>query len=206
MNRIRNVLLGLAVSLAASSWLLAGDEQQPRKRPLAGGDQVGGPLVPKAIEEKLNLSADQKDKIAKIEKEFADKTKDTDSKIKEMMAKARQDKDRAAMKKILEQVAEARKVRTTYETQVQALLTPEQKKVLEQASAGRPGRSGRPEGGQLLPQLFQGRLDLTAEQKEKLQQLQKEFEGKALQVLTEEQRKKIEEFKARRGPQRKPRP
>lgn len=189
------------VLVSGMAWLLlasgsANAQEKPRPKALGAPERLGGPLVPTAVEERLKLTAEQKEKLAKIEKEFADKAKD-ETKLREQMQKARDDKDRAALRAALEQIAEAGKVRAGYETKVQEILTGEQKKTFEAAlggtGAGRPGIGIGP--GTLLPGLQ--RLDLTAEQKEKLNQLQKEFEAKALQVLTEEQRKKYEELKGR---------
>ena len=155
--------------------------------------QLGEPLVPKTVEEKLNLTAEQKAKIAKIEKEFAGKHKDNEIKLRDLAQKARQDMDRAALKGAQEKLAEARTARADYEKQVQAVLTEEQRKAFQQPGTAR--RPGVAAGPSLLGGALPERLNLSAEQKEKLAQLQKEFEGKALQVLTEEQRKQYEQLK-----------
>ena len=76
---------------------------------------------------------------------------------------------------------------------MQAVLTKEQRKAFQQrTTAVRAGIGAAP---QLLSGALPERLNLSAEQKEKLAQLQKEFEAKALQVLTEEQRKQYEQLK-----------
>jgi Spy/CpxP family protein refolding chaperone len=108
------------------------------------------------------------------------------------------------LKQIQEKAEEARKVRKAYEAKVLDVLTAEQKKTFEQqatAAARRPAVPGSAGASQLLAPALQERLNLTAEQKDKLKQLQKEFESKALQVLTEEQRKQYEEFLKRRARQ-----
>ena len=197
MCMIRSAVLGLCITLIAAVGVQAQEQQRQPRRPAAGLDQAGGPLVPKAVADKLDLSAEQKEKVARIEKEFADKAKDSETKARELMEKARQDKDRAAYQQAQEKLAEARKARATYESQVLALLTDAQKKTFEQLATAqrRPGAAPGQAAGQFLPVPLQERLNLTAEQKEKLNQLQKEFETKALQVLTEEQRKQYEQFK-----------
>jgi Spy/CpxP family protein refolding chaperone len=204
MHRFRSTVVGFAMLVVI--WVGAGadaqtQEQRQPRRPGVQPGQLGGPLVPTGIEDKLKLTPEQKDKVAKIEKEFADKAKENEIKLRDLMQKARADKDRAALKQIQEKAEEARKVRKAYEAKVLDVLTAEQKKTFEQQSTGgarRPAVPGSAGASQLLPPALQERLNLTAEQKEKLKQLQKEFESKALQVLTQEQRKQYEEFLKRR--------
>jgi hypothetical protein len=68
---------------------------------------------------------------------------------------------------------------------------------------GRGGRGfgGPPQPGQILPPFLQDRLNLTAEQKEQLEGLQKEIDGKLAKILTEEQKKQLKEMREgfRRG-------
>jgi Spy/CpxP family protein refolding chaperone len=194
MFTMRSMSWGLCVALLATAGAHA--QEQPR-RPAAAQEPLGGPLVSKAVEEKLKLTADQKEKVAKIEKDFTDKAKD-EAKLRELVEKARQDKDRAAYKEAQEKINEAKKVRAEYLSKVTALLTAEQKKALEPGAGAerRPGAAAPGQtAGTLLPGALQERLGLTAEQKEKLSAIQKEFEAKALQVLTDEQRQKYEQFK-----------
>jgi Spy/CpxP family protein refolding chaperone len=177
------------------------------------GRGASGPLVSKETQEKLNLTAEQKDKIDKLEKEFADKTKDTETKIREAREKAIQDKNREAFAKIREMTTEAQKVRTDYEDKVKGVLNDEQKKQFEEAArAGRRpgidalrvpfGRNADSQG--LQSKDVQEKLGLSAEQKEKLEKLQKEFESRSQEVLTDEQKKKFEELK--KQPARRPVP
>jgi Spy/CpxP family protein refolding chaperone len=204
MHRFRSTVVGFVMLVVI--WVGGGadaqtkEQQQPR-RPGVQPGQPGGPLVPTGIEDKLKLTPEQKDKVAKIEKEFADKAKENEIKLRELMQKARADKDRAALKQIQEKAEEAGKVRKAYEAKVLEVLTAEQKKTFEQQATGAARRRAVPASAgasQLLPPALQERLNLTAQQKEKLNQLQKEFESKAIQVLTEEQRKQYEEFLKRR--------
>lgn len=198
MRTIRFVLLGLAATFLTAASLHA---QEQRRRPLAGAEQVGGPLVSKEALEKLKLTSEQQAKIDKIVKEFDDKAKNNEIKARDAMQKARADKDRAAAQQAQEKLTEARKVREGYLGQVHALLTDDQKKALDRSAATtRPGGPAA-SGGAFLPPALQERLNLTAEQKEKLNQLQKDFETKALKVLTDEQRQKYEQFKKGRSRQ-----
>ena len=195
MRSIRFAALGLCAALLAAPAAFS-QEQRQTKRPGAAPEQLGGPLVAKETLDKLKLTSEQQAKVAKIVKEFDDKAKDNEIKARDAMQKARDDKDRAAYKEAQEKATEARKVREGYLSQVVALLTDEQKRAFA-PTAGQERRPGAaaPAAGQLLPPALQERLGLTAEQKEKLNQLQKDFEAKALQVLTEEQRQKYEQFK-----------
>jgi Spy/CpxP family protein refolding chaperone len=197
MHWYRNAVIVLSLTLLTGGAASGQDEQRPKRRPGAAG-----PLVPAGLSEKLNLTAEQKDKLAKVEKEFADKTKDVESKIRVEMEKARADKDRAAMRKAQEDLAEAQKVRATYEAQVRDLLTAEQKKAFAQVGAT---KRATVDGPQFIPPALQQRLGLSAEQQQKLEQLQKEFEGKAMKLLTDEQRTKLEEIRKAR-PRRQPLP
>jgi hypothetical protein len=59
---------------------------------------------------------------------------------------------------------------------------------------GRGGFGGPPQPGQILPSFVQERLNLTAEQKKQLEELQKEVDGKLGQILTEAQQKQLKEM------------
>lgn len=211
MNLLRIGGLGLALAAVLA---LFGDNrvegqvraQDPRRIQILQGRGAAGPLVAEEVKEKLNLTADQKEKIAKIEKEFAEKTKDATSKLQEAMQKAIQDKDRAALQKIREQMQDVQKVRGDFEAKVTAVLNAEQKQKFEEAQKTRrpiqvrplPVQPfQRPGAGQndLNSPQVQEKLNLTAEQKEKLEKIKKEFENKALEVLNAEQKQKFEELK-----------
>jgi outer membrane protein assembly factor BamB len=65
---------------------------------------------------------------------------------------------------------------------------------------GRPGRfAGMPRPGQLVPSFLQNFLRLTDEQKKKLEELQKDAEGKLDAILTDEQKKKLKELRSNPG-------
>ncbi len=64
---------------------------------------------------------------------------------------------------------------------------------------GGPGRFGRPQPGQLVPTFMQSVLNLTDEQKKKLDELQKEAESKLAKLLTDVQKKQLKD--ARENPQ-----
>jgi hypothetical protein len=67
---------------------------------------------------------------------------------------------------------------------------------------GGPGGPGGPPAiGQVLPGFLQDRLNLTAAQKEQVAELQKEVDSKLANILTDEQKKTLQEMRER-GPGR----
>ena len=71
---------------------------------------------------------------------------------------------------------------------------------------GGPGRrgpggfGGQPQPGQIMPIFMQERLGLTAEQKSKVQDLQKEVDGKMATILTSDQKSQLKEMQNEFGP------
>src|SRR6266498_1243311 len=59
------------------------------------------------------------------------------------------------------------------------------------------GPGGFPQPGQVLPGFLQERLNLTAEQKKQLDELQKEVDAKLAKILTTEQKKTLQETRDR---------
>jgi len=207
MTPFRCVVLGGALTLVAFLSATPAEGQvrvQAQPIQLQPARVVTGPLVPADLQEKLNLTAEQKDAIAKIEKEFAEKAAAAEAKLKEARANA-------GAAPIRELTQEAQKTRTDYADKVKALLTAEQKTTFEQAQ--QPAR--RPGGLQIVPvnrntppnlgtKDTQDKLNLTAEQREKLDKLQKDFEAKTLEVLTKEQKDQFEELKKQTRPGLRP--
>jgi Spy/CpxP family protein refolding chaperone len=66
-------------------------------------------------------------------------------------------------------------------------------------------KGGPPRPGQLLPGFLQERLNLTAEQKKQVEELQKEVQGKLEKILTREQREELEEMRERFADKKGPR-
>src|SRR5262249_10390102 len=149
-----------------------------------GIGKLGQPLLPPQGLEQLKLMADQKDKYGKIEDEFKVKQKAAEEKY----AAALKDRDRA---KLQEAQQELTKTRTDSLAKVEAILSGEQKATLEKIKQqpARPGIGIVPIGPrvppQILPPALQQRLNLTDEQKKKLDDLQKEMEEKVLKLLTD---------------------
>jgi outer membrane protein assembly factor BamB len=65
---------------------------------------------------------------------------------------------------------------------------------------GGPGRfGGPPQPGQIVPPFLQEMLQLTAQQKKQLDELQKDVEGKLATILTDEQKKQLKEARENPG-------
>jgi Spy/CpxP family protein refolding chaperone len=205
---------------------LQADEGGKKGKKGKGGDRQGfqfrqpsGPLVPTELADKLKLTDDQKGQVAKLQKEFEEKTKTAADKLKELGEKATKDKNREAFQELREQAQAIRKTRTEFEDKVKGLLKDDQKKTFEdeiktRAEARRPGGPGgfpgrgAPQSTSIFSRDVQEKLNLTAEQKAKLEKIKKALDDLSTDVLTAEQKKKLEELKsAPRGgaqPERRP--
>jgi Spy/CpxP family protein refolding chaperone len=211
MNPLRYGVFGLALVLAASVALPAGAQDEKKGRDKGKLFERLSELIPADAVEKLKLTDEQKEKFTKLQKEYTEKQKAAFENSRDAIKKAFEDKDREAVKKAFEESKTAvEKVRNEFFDKASGLLTDEQKKKLEEIKKDRPNIGGfnpgnRPEGrpgaggpaapGQVLPPALQEQLKLTDEQKEKLAKLQKETEGKLMDLLTDEQKKKLEELK-----------
>jgi Spy/CpxP family protein refolding chaperone len=180
-------------------------DRPPERRP---GDREGPPPlgVPSEILEKLTLSTQQKDKVEQLRKEFegkqkeaVDKVREQGGKLREEFAKAQKDGDRDAIRAVSQKMAELnqglRKVHQDFDTKFREILTDDQKKQLEELAARRRVDFAPPPV-MLMPGI-QERLSLSPEQRDKIARLRKEFEDKAKEVLTDEQRKQLEEMQTR---------
>jgi Spy/CpxP family protein refolding chaperone len=127
------------------------------------------------------------------------------TKFRELMEQARQNMDAAAREKLRELTQARTALQKEYQGKVTALLTEEQKKVYEDSLRFRtdvfrgPGTTG-----QFLPPAVQERLNLTPEQREQINKLQKELEEKIMNILTEEQKKQLEQLRSQRTGVRRP--
>lgn len=201
---ICTTVVALAIIGTAHAQRVAGERQ-----PIRGQLQGASSLVSAIGLEKLKLTAEQKEKFAKIETEFNDKTKSAQEEIRNIAKDA--GRDREKLKEAYEKFQTAtKKSREDALTKVAALLTADQKAVLTQVqqepAVRRPDVGVRPivpiavgGAGQLIPPGVQARLQLTDDQKKQIEAIQKDAETKALKVLTEEQRKQYEEFKKNTG-------
>jgi protein CpxP len=218
MLRVR-CFVGLVVAFACGAMVLptlAQDKQEQKKKKGGGGGFGGaggfgrgaqGPLVSDALQEKLNLTAEQKSSITKLNGEFKDKSQPINDKLAELR-KGGFNQD--SIKDMREQNKALQELRGDYQKKVTALLNDDQKKTYEEAIQNRGfgggfggfggfGGGGTP--GQILSPALQDRLKLTQEQKDKLAKIQKDVDAKLADVLTPEQKKQLEELKTpRKGP------
>lgn len=214
--RLGILAFGSAVLMAAFGTAWANDdppERKPGQRFQRGPFSFRtGPLMSRELLDKLELSSEQKDELAKIQKEFEKKSKDAQAKLRESMKRSREDGGREGFQKIREQMEAMRKLRTEYRDKAMGVLNDDQKKKYEAALRDRfrgfPGRrppqpptqpQPRPRPPEatrglspILPPDVQRRLKLTDEQKDELTRIQKEFEKKIMEVLTGEQKKELE--------------
>jgi hypothetical protein len=133
--------LGLLALLAAVGSAAPGDTKD-KGRPKGG---LGATLdrltrlLPPDPDNKLKLTDDQKKQVDQLQGEFGDKSKDAVAAVKDEYAKnrdairkARQDKDRAALKQAMapvrEKVRDVIKLRSEYEDKVKDVLNDDQKK------------------------------------------------------------------------------
>jgi Spy/CpxP family protein refolding chaperone len=212
------LLLGV-LSAVLGGLVQAADDAKARERGKRG--QLPGAaldLLPADLDEKLALSTEQKEKLARLREEVRARQKAVLEKLRDAMQQARQNKDRDKLREQFQAFRqEAEKLRDEVQAKLKELLSDEQKKKFEELKKSLPQAGERPFGrfgfpqraapGQLLPPELQERLGLTAEQKEKIAKLQQETEAKLRDVLTDEQKKKLDELKERGRPrpgQRRP--
>jgi Spy/CpxP family protein refolding chaperone len=218
-------LLSLALLCVAGSY--ADDKQdeqrrQPGRRP--GGErpgasaflqfQRGGQLLSDKEMEELKLDDKQKEKVSKLLKDYETSQKES----REAVQKAFQDLRGGDATKLREAMQKAReagtKAREDAESKLTAVLNDDQKKKFADLKKARQdrgfrgfqqgafGRGGPFTPGQILPPGTRDRLELNDEQKKKVEELEKKVKDELTKILTEEQRKKLEEG-GRRG---RPRP
>jgi Spy/CpxP family protein refolding chaperone len=222
MKQLRCMVFGMGLVLVFGSVLAAADGDSKGEKKGKGFGRIGETraLVAPEVLDKLKLTDEQKDKVAKLDKEFQEKDKETFGKARDALRKAAQDKDREALKKIFEDMRDSRekatKLREDYQGKVAALLTTEQKKTFDEAKgASRPsfgqGLARRPEAPAantgttgILAKL--DRLNLSDDQKAKVAQLQKELEAKVKDVLTDDQKKKLDDAQKDQPRRRRPQP
>jgi Spy/CpxP family protein refolding chaperone len=220
---MKRLLCGTGLALALV--LATGVGAQDKGKPPPGGPPAFGPfqmmmrpLLPPPALEKLDLSADQKAEVEKLQKEFRDKLKPLDD-LRETMEKAAKDRDPDAMRKAQEQMRELAQSLTKHREEAEAklakVLNKEQLQKFEEIKRQQPGFGPGPGpiGGPPIPgggfRLFPGQLvmppveqmlKLSAEQKEKIAKVQKEAEDKVMEILTDEQKKTVERMKKGFGP------
>jgi RNA polymerase sigma factor (sigma-70 family) len=166
------------------------EEQGQREQPRSEGDRRGPSLLPPGIE-RLDLDETQKEKLAKIKNEFEGKLETAKKKFAENLDRARQNQDRQQAEQAQQAFRqEVNQLQEQVRAQLQQALTEAQQRRLAEMQRGQPG--GRP-GFEILPLLRS--LDLSAEQREKLEKLAKELTEKqdAAQIKTREAVEKAKE-------------
>jgi hypothetical protein len=187
MNAVRMLTVGVAVAfLAGPLGYFRADEVPPTFRFQESQALL---LWPDAVA-KLKLSAEQKDKVEAIQKEYLTKQKESSKALQAFEKVAGEAKDPDVQAKALKEAWLDRfKLRNQYLGKVEALLNDEQKKTFAEV------KNLPVIGAHFLPPQIQGELKLTEEQKDKIAKLQQELKQKINGVLTEEQRKHLRELK-----------
>lgn len=153
---------GVAVVLAVV--LVTHAQQREERKP-------GGPvLLPPGVLERLDLSAEQKEKIATLQRESQEKLETAKKKLEEAIEQAKQNQDRQKAQEAQEAFRkEVGPIQQGFGEKLAQVLTEEQRRRLGELS--RRGPVGPPFD---LPRIL-GQLDLNAEQKEKVERLIKEL-------------------------------
>jgi hypothetical protein len=187
-------ILGLSFGLLGLN--AAQSSKEKPEKPAAKDDKANSPAVKRIVDRMMTFD---KNKDGKLEKDEI-----TDPRLMRLFERADADKDGVVTKEELTKMA----VR------------------MAEGNEGRPGGFGPGDGppggpggdpgrfgsgafappapGQLLPPFLQERLRLTAEQKQQLEELQKEIDSKLAKILTEEQKKQLKEMRRGFGPPRGP--
>lgn len=173
----------------------------------------GGPLLSEKEMDELKLSSEQKDKVSKIVKDYDAKQKESS----EAMRKAFEDlrgggqPDLEKLRELGEKLrGSAGKAREEAEDKLKSVLNDDQKKKFDDLKKARPargpgggggfpgggfggGRGGAFSPGQVLPGALKERLELSDEQKKKIEEIEKDVKAKLDKILTDEQKKKLEQ-------------
>lgn len=218
MNGLRYSVLGLGLSLLLTSVSWAEKPKPPEPPvpplPIPLPPEVQRPLLSPLMLERLKLTEEQKEKVEKLLKDHEAAQKQATAKLRDVMEKAQKEKDPEAVGKFpmlfREFLESTVKRRGEAEKKLRELLTAEQKKTYEELKSQPPFVGPvpphllpgmfQPFPGQILAGHFQQMLKLTPEQKEKIDKVQKEAEAKIKEVLTEEQKKQLEDLRKRVGP------
>jgi hypothetical protein len=162
MKALQLFSAGLAFALAL---VLTAQAQERKQR------QSEGPvLLPAGVLGRLDLDAEQKEKIAKLQKEFQEKIEPARRRLEEAIEEARQNQDRRKAQEAQEAFRkEVGSLQQAFGEKLGQVLTDEQRRRVVELT--RRGGGGSPFN---LPRIL-GQLDLTDEQKGKVEQLMKEL-------------------------------
>lgn len=229
MSQLRRLTwsLGVVMFLASACTVRAAEPAQPREGQLSRPglpvfsllERMNHLLVPGA-QEKLNLNAQQLDRITKLQYEFRAQRRDMLTKIADNLANKCCEKDAQGEEHFdLKQGAftlftgllQIRGARDNFEAKARDLLTDDQKKQylhLENEWSRRLSerRAERRHSGEL--RIFsapsQENLNLTAEQRQKLGKLFQDTDSKLKSILTDEQYQQLQPPHQRRLEQGQP--
>jgi Spy/CpxP family protein refolding chaperone len=145
MKRSLLVALGIGLLLVAAASASGADRE---RTPLL---QRLGQLLPPDVADKLNLTAEQKKQVAKLQDELSEKRAALLGEVPEEAGKALEEIQKArdngekpklvpAVMPLVGKVLELRQLRDGYDKKVRALLTDEQKKTLDELTKERPRR------------------------------------------------------------------
>lgn len=152
MKPIRAVLLGLSLLLifGAADATGQGKKKAPGKAPA---------LVPEAIVDQLNLTANQKQKLADLQEEFAKRLKQSRQTLAADLKKAKADNDKAAMKRAAASMKLAvDETRQALEPRFEKILTPEQKKKYEELKKDTPAVAKKGDRKETKPETTKGTI------------------------------------------------
>lgn len=181
MKALKLFLTGLAVALVLRPMTQAQEREQRRPE--------GPVLLPAGVLERLDLSAEQKEKIAKLQKEFQEKIAPAKKKLEEAIEQAKQNQDRQKAQEAQEAFRkEVGPIQQAFGEKLSEVLTEEQRRRVGEISRREPG--GPPFD---LPRIL-GQLDLNAEQKEKVEKFMKEL-GEKHEVARKKLNEAVEEAK-----------
>jgi Spy/CpxP family protein refolding chaperone len=172
-------------------------------------------LLPPGFAAKLSLTEEQRQRIQKLEQEFKEKRRDVlaqaAGKVVSTVESMQQEDGQelapvmAMFHEVTGGLLESRRLHKQYEQKMLALLTDSQKERLAGLKTQRPSRRQRVtahtgEEGQMRKLLSAKQLDqlnLTEEQKKRFAALKQELETRFRDLLTDEQRQRLNELQRR---------
>jgi hypothetical protein len=211
MAKLRSFALGMGLLLALALLAEGGDDEQQPKRKRRGqapAAEPTRPLLPPDVQDKLDLSAEQKEQLAKLQKETQEKllallNDDQKKKLRELLppsapaAGRRPGAGQGDMRGVVERL---KAPLLAADRQEKLGLSGEQKEKVAklQADFEEKTKEGRARLVELVGKVRQGDANVRRELREQVgdqQRLRQDYEGKVRVVLTDEQKKKLDELK-----------
>jgi len=211
------IIVVVAAALITSA---ANAQTHTPQRPDEPRPVFGGLLVPRAVPDELNLSDEQRQKVRQLQQDCATKNKlalaGTALKVARLIDSLRRDDGAepapglAIAHEITGGLLQARRNCAGCEHQVLAVLDDVQKRALVEVPERRPltrrqqrlvARAG--DAAPVLAPDVQRQLRLDAAQERKIAALREEMDAKVRALLTDEQRRKLDEINGRQPPKPK---